>query len=97
MVKKERIEIRVTKIEKKILEKKALKAGLKLSEYVRQCCLDKEIKATISEEERSLLKLLYELGADFREMKKTASKEEIIAFELMIKTIRERLIDVYDR
>lgn len=97
MIKKERIEVRVSKIEKKILEKKSIKAGLKLSDYVRQCCLNKEINSLISEEEIKLLKLLYELGADFREMKKNASKEEIIVFELMINTIREQLRKAYDR
>lgn len=97
MIKRERIEIRITKIEKKILEKKADKSGMKLSEYVRKCCLEKEISKKLSEEEKELLHLLYELGMEFRETMKSASNEEIKAFELMIKTIRERLISVYDR
>lgn len=97
MIKKQRIEIRLTKIEKLILEKKAENAGLNLSEYIRSCCLEMELKARISEEEKELLKTLYDLGVDYREMRFNASKEEIEAFEVMIKTIRDRLISIYDR
>lgn len=97
MIKKERIEIRLTKIEKLILEKKAEKTGLNLSEYIRSCCLDMEVKSRFSEEEKELLKLLYDLGVDYREMRSNASKDEIEAFEIMIKSIRDRLINIYDR
>ena len=44
MQKKERIEIRLSKIDKLILIKKASKAGLSLSQYVLSCSLNLEIK-----------------------------------------------------
>lgn len=97
MAKKERIEIRLTKIEKLVLEKKAEKAGLNLSEYIRKCSLDMEIKSKFSDEEKELLEKLYDIGIEYREMRKNASKEEILTFDNMIKTLRDSLILIYDR
>lgn len=42
--KRERFEIRVTLIEKRIIEKSASKAGLNPSEYIRRSALEKVIK-----------------------------------------------------
>ncbi|WP_445711615.1 plasmid mobilization protein [Flavobacterium sp.] len=97
MAKKERIEIRLTKIEKLVLEKKAEKAGFNLSEYIRKCCLDMEIKSKFSDEEKELLKKIYDIGIEYREMRNNASNEEILMFDNMIKTLRDSLILMYDR
>lgn len=49
--KSERIEIRVTYLERSAIELNALKAGLSVSEYVRDCALSRVIQARRTREE----------------------------------------------
>ncbi|MFA6402421.1 MAG: mobilization protein [Salinivirgaceae bacterium] len=50
-MKRFRIEIRVTSLEKKILTKKAFNCGLTLSEYIRQTALGNEPRYKLTPEE----------------------------------------------
>ncbi len=97
MAKKDRVEIRLTKIEKLILEKKAEKVELSLSEYIRNNCLDIEIKSKFSDEEKEILKMLYDISTELREIKNNNSIEKISLIDNMLKTLRDCLILIYDR
>ena len=56
-----------------------------------------EIKSKFSDEEKELLKKIYDIGIEYREMRNNASNEEILMFDNMIKTLRDSLILMYDR
>ena len=66
MQKKERIEIRLSKIDKLILIKKASKAGLSLSQYVLSCSLNLEIKNRLTADEIECYQLLSKYADNFR-------------------------------
>lgn len=92
MNKKERIEIRVTLIEKRIIEKLAKKSGIKPSEYVRKSALEKVIKTKFSEEEMVLLKMLFDIGLELKKLK-TDNQEEVNTIISKLKNLIEQFYD----
>lgn len=56
---------RVYSVEKKSIEIAAQKSGLSLSDYVRRCCLEKEIRPRMGKEELELYRLLIEYRNNF--------------------------------
>jgi hypothetical protein len=96
MLKKERIEIRLTKIDKLILVKKAEKSGLSLSQYVLSCSLKLEMKNRLTPQEIKCYLLLAKYAGNFIRISNlfklgdfTGVKEESIATS---KLIREHLL-----
>ena len=66
MLKKHRIEIRLSKIDKLILQKKAEKSAMSLSQYVLSCALKLEMKSRLSEDEIECYKSLSKYADNFR-------------------------------
>ncbi len=66
MLKKERIEIRLSKIDKLILVKKASKSNLSLSQYVLSCAMNLEIKNRLSADEIECYQTLTKYADNFR-------------------------------
>ncbi|AIJ38348.1 Hypothetical protein FPSM_01853 [Flavobacterium psychrophilum] len=66
MLKKERIEIRLSKIDKLILVKKATKSNLSLSQYVLSCAMNLEIKNRLSADEIECYQTLTKYSNNFR-------------------------------
>lgn len=60
------IKFRVSIIEQKIIAKKASKAGLTVSEFLRRLALEKEIKNRLTEEEILCYKSLSKYADNFR-------------------------------
>lgn len=60
------IKFRVSKIEKKIIERKARLAGLSVSEFLRRIALDKKIKSRLTDEEIDCYKTLTKYANNFR-------------------------------
>jgi hypothetical protein len=96
MLKKERIEIRLSKIDKLILVKKSEKTGLSLSQYVLSCAMLYEIKNRLSEDEIECYQTLTKYADNFRRISNlfklgdtTAVKETSIE---TAKLIREHLL-----
>ena len=96
--KRERFEIRVTLIEKRIIEKTASKAGLNPSEYIRRSALEKVIKTKFTEEELSILKMIFDIGI---ELKKIKSEEKNLLLnddiDYIIKKLKNIISIFYDR
>lgn len=63
--KSERIEIRVSYLERSLIELNAEKAGLSISEYVRDCALSRVIKARRTSEELQAYKNLSNFRTNF--------------------------------
>ena len=60
-----RLVFRLYALEKKAIELAADKSGLSLSDYIRQCCLNKTIHTRLSQEEIDLYRLLVEYRNNF--------------------------------
>lgn len=59
--KESRIIFRITKKDKNKIQNKAKKCGLSLSEFIRKCCLEKEIYSIPNEKYREIYLKLNEL------------------------------------
>jgi len=64
-MKKKRIELRLSSLEKAIIEKKAESSGLSVSEYCRRSALNQEIDYKLSSEELEVYKELHEYRRNF--------------------------------
>lgn len=64
-MKKERIEFRTTKLEKSLIEKKAEKSGLSISDYCRRTALNRSLNYRLSDEEIELYKTLTKYKLNF--------------------------------
>lgn len=93
MIKKDKIiKLRVTNLEKSILQNKAKKAGLGVSEFLRRLAFEKELKTRLTKEEIEIYQSLSKYADNFRRIgnlfKKgdtTGVKEEAIATSRLIK------------
>lgn len=97
MNKKERFEVRLTPIEKRIIENRASKSGLNPSEYIRSSALDKVIKTSLSEEELVILNSLFEVGNELKKIRTndlTVLNEEI---NKIIEDLKNIIRKFYDR
>lgn len=60
------IKFRVSRIEKKIIEKKSERAGLTVSEFFRRLTFEKELKSRLSDDEIECYKNLFKYADNFR-------------------------------
>lgn len=66
MLKNQRIEIRLSEIDKSILQKKSEETGMSLSQFVLSCALKLEIKNRLSADEIECYKMLSKYADNFR-------------------------------
>ena len=88
---KVRLSVRVYSLEKSAIELAASHSGLVLSDYVRQCCLGKEIKERFSEEELGLYHLLVEYRNNFSRISNLIKEKQDFSSPL------KELIDQLDK
>jgi len=85
------LKIRLTPMEKRILEKKADHSGLQVAPYCRACALDKKINYKLTEEELSAYQMLVKYHNNFKAIgnllmnKETAFAKEVAAVAREIK------------
>lgn len=65
-MKNEVIKFRVSKIEKRIIEKKSKEAGLTTSDFLRRLAFEKKIKNRLTQEEIECYKTLSKFSENFR-------------------------------
>ena len=97
MNKKERFEIRLTAVEKRVIENRANKAGIKPSEFMRNSVLEKVIKTKLSEEELDILKNLFEIGNDLRSFKYKEPSKMDEELDKIIEDLKDIINRFYDR
>lgn len=93
MIEKDKIiKLRVTKLEKSIIQTKAKNAGLGVSEYIRRLAFDKKLKPRLTMEEIKCYQSLSKYADNFRRIgnlfKKgdtTGVKEETLSTSRLIK------------
>jgi len=78
-VKKEtRITIRFSKSEYFIVKEKALKAGLKTAEYIRQAAIYATIKTRLTDEEKQMVKALVGMANNLNQIAKACNRENVL-------------------
>jgi hypothetical protein len=77
-MKAERLEVRLASKDKEKILKQAEKSGLKISEYVRKSCLEKDVKSKPPDEFWELLKEIYSLFDEVSEVKQEQLKSRIL-------------------
>lgn len=66
IMRNEFIKLRVSRVDKKIIEKKATKAGLSVSEFLRRLAFEKELKTRLTSEEIECYQNLIKYADNFR-------------------------------
>lgn len=89
----ERLTIRLFALEKQAILLASQKAGLVTSDFVRKACLEKHIKARLSQEELALYKLLIEYRNNFSRISNLIKEKKQFQAELaeVIQRIDEQL------
>lgn len=88
MPKDQRLEIRISSLDKEILKEKALNTGLSLSDYILYASLDKRLNYRLSEEEISIFKMLTSYANHFSRSANLVSKDHKAFREEMLTTSR---------
>jgi uncharacterized protein (DUF1778 family) len=75
-MKQKRIEIRVSNLDKKMIEKRAEKANLSVSEFVLKTALGERVKQAFSDEEVLALKDLHQFNNNFSRIANLIKKND---------------------
>ena len=65
----------VTKVQHFVIQQKATKAGVNISDYMRQMAIYGQVKVKWSEEERGMVKQLINISTDIHRLTQIAEKE----------------------
>ena len=69
---------RFSKIEHYVVRQKAIKSGLKPSEYIRQMAITGQVKARMSEEERHFVRQLIGMANNLNQLTKQAHQQGLL-------------------
>jgi len=94
-VKKEiRACVRFTRSEYFTIKEKAVKAGLKVSAYIRQVGIHATINPRLSEEERDFVRQLIGMANNFNQLAKSCHEEGALRAMLYFESYRTRLDEI---
>ena len=91
MNKIKKIEVRVTENEKNEIRKKAIKAGLDISEYIRKVALEKKLAKRFSDEEMEAYKHLADISMSLKNLGNILNKENREELVNEIRRINEKI------
>src|ERR1700677_3401728 len=79
-----RITARFSKLEHYILQQKAGKAGINVSEFLRQAAITAKVTARLTEEERNIIRQLIGMANNLNQMAKVANREGMGSIRLLL-------------
>ena len=88
-MKRNRIEFICTSFEKKLIQLKAKKAGLKTADYCRKSALNKDVKEILNEDQIKLYKMLIKYHNNFKSLGNIIKNKEPGLFKLTNETALE--------
>jgi len=86
-----RITARFSKLEQSIVQKRAGKAGMNISEFIRQSSISGKVIARLTDEERHIVRQLIGMANNLNQMMKVANKEGITAIRLVSEAILHQI------
>jgi hypothetical protein len=85
---------RFSKIEYFVIREKASKAGIKISEYIRQAAIHADIKTRLSKEEREFARQLVGMANNINQLAKTCHQEGMLRTMVYFETYCKRLDEI---
>lgn len=79
----------VTEVQRTIIEHKAAKAGVNLSDYMRQVAVHGVVKARWTEEERQMVKTLIGMSVDIHRLAEVARERGAVQTAILFSTYRD--------
>jgi hypothetical protein len=97
-IKKEtRTTVRFSKTEFFIITEKADKAGINLSDYIRQAAIQREIKPRLTDEDRHFVRQLIGMANNLNQLAKLCYQEGILRGMAYFETFRQKIDDILKR
>ena len=79
-----RVTVRFSQLEHYILQQKAGKAGINVSEFLRQAAISVKVTARLTEEERNIIRQLIGMANNLNQMAKVANREGMHSIRLLL-------------
>ena len=86
-----RITARFSKLEHYILQQKAGKAGINVSEFLRQAAITVKVTARLTEEERHIIRQLIGMANNLNQMAKVANREGMGSIRLLLESCLQQV------
>ena len=86
-----RITARFSKLEHYILQQKAGKAGINVSEFLRQAAITAKVIARLTEEERNIIRQLIGMANNLNQMAKVANREGMGSIRLLLESCLQQV------
>ena len=86
-----RITARFSKLEHYILQQKAGKAGINVSEFLRQAAITVKVTARLTEEERNIIRQLIGMANNLNQMAKVANREGMGSIRLLLESCLQQV------
>ena len=92
-----RITARFSKLEHYILQQKAGKAGINVSEFLRQAAIAAKITGRLTEEERHIIRQLIGMANNLNQMAKVANREGMVSIRLLLQSCLQLIHDLLNK
>ena len=92
-----RVTARFSKLEHYILQQKAGKAGINVSEFLRQAAITCKVTARLTDEERHIIRQLIGMANNLNQMAKVANREGIGSIHLLLQSCLQQIHDLLNK
>lgn len=92
-----RVTVRFSQLEHYILQQKSGKAGIYVSEFLRQAAITCKVTARLTEEERYIIRQLIGMANNFNQMAKVANREGMVSIHLLLKNCLQQIHDLLNK
>ena len=86
----------VTKLQYFVIQQKAAKAGVNISDYMRQVAVNAQVKAKWTEEECRMVKQLIGMSGELHQLVELARKEGVVRTVLHLSKLRETMDIIFN-
>jgi hypothetical protein len=92
-----RITTRFSKLEHYVLQQKSAKAGINISEFLRQAAVTAKVTARLTEEERHIIRQLIGMANNLNQMAKVANREGMGSTRLLLEACLQLIHDLLNK
>ena len=92
-----RITARFSKLEHYILQQKARKAGINVSEFLQQAAIAAKVTGRLTDEERHIIRQLIGMANNLNQMAKVANREGMDSICLLLEACLQQIHDLLNK
>ena len=89
--------LRLTKVELYVIKSKAIKAGLRVTAYIRQMAINGKVTARLNEEERQFVRELVGMANNLNQLTKKGHQEGLLTAILMFERYRNMIDELLEK